>query len=339
MIQQYISIRQGGGSVALAISDTTPTVGDTITLTTTATGFTPTDYLFFARQGNDLFLIGENSTGVLNWYVDIIGTFTVFVQADDNTAGSFNVGGNGATSILTTVTSGLQLWLHPALSRIAPPNYPDLSPFLRSGQLINSPTVVTGAGGYVEFNGVNQAVENIGGLADFAFIQNTLQFTIGAWVYITDLTGRNPIIANTGTGAERGFSLVFDTVNFGGNVGSVTKRLVLSTYRAASGSSNIRFIMSADNVITTVGWNYVTITMNGSGTAQYYLNGQPITTTEVNTPALPTGNSTRTLSVGRPTGFALFFTGRIAPVQIYNRALTAQEVVDNFDADKFQYGF
>jgi hypothetical protein len=331
-----------GGSVSLAISDTTPNVGDTITLTATASGFTPTNYLFFARQGNDLYQIGENSTGALNWAVNIFGTFSVFVQADDNTVGTFNVGGNSVTSASATITTDLELWLHPLLSRISVPRYFDISGFIRDGILVNSPTVVGGAGAYVEFNGIDQAVENIGALADFAFIQNTLQFTIGVWVYITDLTGRNPIISNTASSAEKGFQLSFENADFGsatGSPGMVTKRLVMNVNRGVGGISNNRFIMSNDNVITSTGWNHITLTMNGSGTAQFYLNGQSITTTELNTPPLPTGNSTRTVSVGRATGFVIFFTGRIAPVQIYTRALTAQEVEDNFDADKVRYGF
>jgi hypothetical protein len=328
-----------GGSVSLAVSNTNPQVGSTITLTATATGFTPTDYLFFVRQGNNLILIGENSTGVLNWQVNLLGTFTVFVQADDNTVGSFNVGGSSVTSSSSTITAGLQLWLHPALSGIVPPNYPDISGFNRDGTLVNSPTVITGSGGYVEFNGVNQAVENIGGLADFAFIQNTLQFTIGAWVYATDLTGRNPVVANTVTGAEKGFFLICPETVGSSPVGSFTKAIWISITRGVSNNTvNLR---SNNNIITTVGWNYITVTMNGLGTGQIYLNGQPITTTQIiqGTAALSTGDSSRTLSVGRVTNSTTFFTGRIAPVQIYDRALTAQEVEDNFDADKFQYGF
>jgi len=325
-----------GGSVSLAISDNTPPVGSTITLTATA-NFAATNYYFFARQGNDLYQIGENSTGVLNWQVNLLGTFTVFVQADDNTEGSFNVGGNSVTSTSTTITAGLQLWLHPALSGIVPPNYPDISGFNRNGTLVNSPTVITGSGGYVEFNGVNQSIENIGGLADFSFIQNTLQFTIGAWVYVTDLTGRNPAVANTTTAAERGF--MFYALDTSVLAGGVTKAMVFQITRGVAGQALL--FKSNDNVITSVGWNYVAFTMNGLGTGQFYLNGQPITTTTAHsgTPALSTGDSSRTMSVGRITGFSFFLTGRIAPVQIYNLALTAQEVEDNFDADKFQYGF
>ena len=53
MIEQYISIRQGGGgsSIIVSVSDDTPDVGDTITISTITTGFAPTqyEYLLFKK--------------------------------------------------------------------------------------------------------------------------------------------------------------------------------------------------------------------------------------------------------------------------------------------------
>jgi hypothetical protein len=323
-------------SVSLAVSDNTPYLGETITLTATPTGITPTNYLFFARYGNDLYLIGEQAGGVLNWLVNLSGAFSIFVQADDTTDGVFNVNGTSVTSSGITV-NGLQLGLNGNVYPIVGSTYPDFSPFGRDGQLVNSPTVVAGAGGYVEFNGVNQAVESIGSVADFSFIQNTLKFTIGAWVYITDLTGRNPVVSNTPASPEKGFVFyALDTSIVGGGV---TKAMVIQITRGVASQALV--FKSDNNIITSVGWNYVAFTMNGLGTGQFYLNGQPITTTaaHVGTPALSIGNSTRTISVARQTGYSVFLTGRVAPVYIYNRELSAQEIEDNFDEDKTDYGF
>jgi hypothetical protein len=87
MIQQYISIRQGGGSVALAISNTTPSVADVITLTATATGFTPTSYTFTIDYGNNFALIVTQASNTYNWTVPTpIGTYSVFVLATDGTS-------------------------------------------------------------------------------------------------------------------------------------------------------------------------------------------------------------------------------------------------------------
>jgi len=72
-----------GGSVSLAISDTTPTLGDTITLTATAIGFSASRYLFATIQGNDCRILADSTSDTFNWTVDQIGTFDVFVLSED----------------------------------------------------------------------------------------------------------------------------------------------------------------------------------------------------------------------------------------------------------------
>jgi len=325
----------GGGSVSVEVSNTAPDFGDVITIDATATGFTPDNYLFFARQGSEVHFIGENATGTIDWTVDFVGEFSVFVQADNGSLGAFNVGGNTVTSAQTIVTSNLQLWLDPFRSNVVAPSYPDLSGLSRDGTLVNSPTFVAGTldpngGGYVELNGINQAIENIGSISDFSFIQNTRVFTVAAWIYVTDLVGENWIFGNTASSTEKGSSLRLTSV------GGYTKALRFQLWNGVAGQ--VKDIYTNDNIITSVGWNYVAITMNGTGTEQFYLNGTPITTNATGSDNLPTGNSSRTLSVGRTTGFSSYFTGRIAPVQIYDRALSGADVTQNFDADKARYG-
>lgn len=325
-------------SLELTVNDTTPDYGDTITLTAVAAGITANNYLFFARQNDELTFIGDDTDGVLNWTVNLIGEFDVFVQADDGTSGSFNVGGDSVTSTPPgTITTDIQLWLDPELSGIVPPDYPDISGFSRDGTLINSPTVVTGAGGYVELNGVNQYVGNIGSVSDFSFIQNTMIFTMSAWYYVDNLTARNPIVGNTTASSEKGFILYgLDTsvVGYG-----ITKAIALTISIGSSGESYQ--IVSEDNIITSTGWNHVTVTMNGIGTCQFYLNGVAITTLTENagTPSgTSSGNSSRLLNFGKPTNASTYFNGRIGPIQIYDRALTPAEVVVNYETNKSDYG-
>lgn len=331
----------GGGSVSVELSNTNPDFGDTVTITATPSGITPTTYLFFARQNDEITFIGDDSDGVLNWVVNLIGEFDVFVQADDGTNGSFNVGGNAVTSTPVIITSDIQLWLDPELSGIVPPDYPDISGFNRDGTLINSPTVVTGAGGYVELNGVNQYVGNIGSVSDFSFIQNTMIFSISAWYYVDDLTGRNPIIGSTTSSGDKGFLLYgLDTATFGsGGAVSVTKAINMQI--SIGISQKVYVFVSEDDIITTTGWNHVTVTMNGIGTCQLYLNGVAITTLTENIgypSGTSTGNSSEVLSVGKPTNGSVYFTGRIAPIQIYDRALTPFEVIVNYEKNKSDYG-
>ena len=342
MIQQYISIRQGGGgSVSVAVSDASPDVGDVITITATATGFTPTNYLFYAQQGGQLLQIGEQSGNVINWTVSIIGTFKIFVNATDSPIGAFNAGGLDVTSTAVIVTTNIQLWQDPFRSNVVPPTYPDISGFGRDGTMNNTPLFVAGTlfpngGGYTEFNGVDQSIGSIGTVSDFSFIQNTLQFTIGTWVRVTNLTGRNPVVASTSSSANKGF--VFYSLDTSSAFGGIAKGIAIQITRGVGGGNQI-FVRSVNNIITTVEWNYIAITMNGVNTGQIYLNGVAIPTSNGGSSWVnPTGDSTRVLSVGRITSESLFFTGRIGPVQIYDRALTALEVQQNFETDRYRYG-
>ena len=91
----------GGGSISsLVVSDTTPNFGDTITITATPTGLTPTSYLFFAFDGTDITFIAEQAGAVANWTVSLSGTFDIYALATD---GALEVYG----LVSVTATSGL----------------------------------------------------------------------------------------------------------------------------------------------------------------------------------------------------------------------------------------
>lgn len=90
MIQQYINIRQAGGGVAVAVSDTTPDLGDTITITATATGFVPTQYQFLLFNGS-VTLLAQQVGNALNWTVNVGGgNYDIYVLATDGSINGFN---------------------------------------------------------------------------------------------------------------------------------------------------------------------------------------------------------------------------------------------------------
>jgi hypothetical protein len=77
------------GDVTVTVSDATPSTGDTITITATATGFTPTNYLFFTYDGVTIEEIVEQASGVYNWFVDRAGTYDIYAVATDGTVKSW----------------------------------------------------------------------------------------------------------------------------------------------------------------------------------------------------------------------------------------------------------
>ena len=73
-------------SVSLAVSDTTPDFGQTITLTASPTNITPTSYIFFIYDGVTTQLIIEQVGNIFNWTVNATaGSYDVYVLATDGT--------------------------------------------------------------------------------------------------------------------------------------------------------------------------------------------------------------------------------------------------------------
>lgn len=74
-------------SVSVSVSNPTPSIGDSVTVTATPSGITPTSYLFFAVcSANHVTFIAEQASNVANWTVDsAVGSVRVFVLATDGT--------------------------------------------------------------------------------------------------------------------------------------------------------------------------------------------------------------------------------------------------------------
>jgi hypothetical protein len=85
------------GGVTVAVSNANPDVGDTITITATPTGFTPTSYQFILFNGS-ITLLAQQAGNTLNWTVNSPqGSYDVYVLATDGTVNAY-----GSTPITTT---------------------------------------------------------------------------------------------------------------------------------------------------------------------------------------------------------------------------------------------
>ena len=79
-------------------------------------------------------------------------------------------------------------------------------------------------------------------------------------------------------------------------------------------------------------WYYVCGVYNGS-IASLYVNGSLYTSSAK---SWNTGQSTA--QIGRQTNGGEFWNGNIGQAKIYNRALTPQEIAQNFNATRYRYG-
>jgi hypothetical protein len=228
------------------------------------------------------------------------------------------------------VTNGLVLDLDAAKRDSYPGSgtvWRDIAGGVINGSLINGPTFNPNNFGSIVFDGVDDYVDSIGTVSSFSFIQNTGIFTINAWVRLNDLSAARYFLGNNdGTTNGIGFYL-------GKTVSSANLWLAI-TY-GVGGQFTLNYIRS--NFFTVNDWICVTCVGNGID-CQFYKNGVSFDSPS-NFGTFSTGNSTRNLSVGRINNFnSSYWQGNVAQTQIYNRALSATEVLQNYNATKGRYG-
>jgi hypothetical protein len=97
--------------------------------------------------------------------------------------------------------------------------------------------------------------------------------------------------------------------------------------------------VSATDAITLNKWNQACCTIDESGNVVTYVNGIASGTGTVNLSDLQTLNTNSDLGIGGTTGnTGQWLGGRISIVKIYNRGLSADEVLQNYSAFKSRYG-
>ena len=191
----------------------------------------------------------------------------------------------------------------------------DISGNGNNGTLTNGPTFNSDKGGSIVFDGSNNYVtlNNNSALQIFTG-------TVCCWVKIS----------NAGSGFR---SIVTKQWNYG----LLTSNNILITYDWSASAVRTTGINIADN-----NWKYITMSFTDnsgspSNNAIIYVNGVSVLTTtiKVNTSYLIS------LEIGRggtiPTGDSQYINGNISQTTIYNRALSASEVLQNYNATKGRY--
>jgi hypothetical protein len=84
-------------------------------------------------------------------------------------------------------------------------------------------------------------------------------------------------------------------------------------------------------------WNHLVAIRNGSS-VQTYLNGNLIDATSNSSSILSNSSFNFQIGTGYNLGSSRYFNGNISNFKIYNRALSAQEILQNFNATKSRFG-
>jgi len=195
------------------------------------------------------------------------------------------------------------------------PSYPttgstwyDLSGNNYNGALIGGPTFNSSNGGSITFNGSNYIDINSG-----ASILSNVNYTKIAWFYITNLDTSNNIISGGNTGQHAFWTAGTNKLNAGHN-------------------GNWSTVVSTTTLVTNT-WYCGAVTFDTTNGWKLYVNGAQEATSASTTTFTGTGD----IQIGRYQA-GNNYTGRIAITQIYNRVLSASEILQNFNSQKSRFG-
>ena len=222
------------------------------------------------------------------------------------------------------VTSGLVLCLD-AANKVSYPgsgtSWTDLSGNNNTGTLVNSPTF---SNSYLTFNGTNQYVN----VPNSTSLQVTATFTLCAWVYPTTLAARYAIFSTRLNNTTGCWQLEIGSTGVGS----------LSTNRIAFTGIGTWLAETFDNVLTTNRWWFICLTKvnNATNGGTFYVNGASVANRQTN--AYTIANNTDAKRIATSNGSIEFFPGRIALTSLYNRTLSAAEILQNYNATKSRFG-
>lgn len=202
----------------------------------------------------------------------------------------------------------------------------DLSKNKYIGNLING-TYINENNGVISFNGVSTYCEILNSGVSLAL----QEYTYGAWIFVTNFgvsNDRNLIFSKWGNSTGQQINIHLNTIP--------TKEI---SYSVASNSTV--YSLTSNSKINENTWTKVDIVYS-SGSAFLYINGILDKTTNWNiTNPIATGLNNN-LHIGKYdftwTNYKDEFSGNISNVLVYNRPLTSQEILKNYNTTKRRFG-
>jgi hypothetical protein len=195
----------------------------------------------------------------------------------------------------------------------------DLSGNNNSGSLTNGPTFSSANNGSIVFDGVDDKV-----VVPHISSYNLTNLTVLVWIKpISPYTGAfRGIISKEGADRDWNFYLYSSAGN------GIVNNYHFSTARASSYTNTV-LLPGGSLLLNTYHQCGFSIS---EGVLKYYLDGSIINQGSINfSPA----NSSYPITIGAADNYT---KGNIATTQVYNRALTATEIAQNFNATKGRFG-
>lgn len=190
----------------------------------------------------------------------------------------------------------------------------DRTQYENNGELVNGPTYTSNNGGNIILDGTNDYIIT----PSFYDLSITNQITATIWCK-----------SNTSTWNDYGF-LISKRDQFILHPIINSKEVVAYVNTTTGGWQSIFFTPSPE--ITT--FNSYTLHYT-SGVLKIYFNGVLITTN--NSVGATLSSSASQLYIGKDSGIERYFNGQISSVMIYNRALSDNEILQNYYAHKSRF--
>ncbi len=203
--------------------------------------------------------------------------------------------------------------------------------------LTNGPTFSSSNGGAIVFDGANDFLYNSVRSVTTEFQYNSA-FTIVVWAKITENTAEGYLVNNRTQDTSGTQYTGWGLIHAGGLILGFVGGYPSNTYSWRRVSSG--FEVFNNSVYNK--WAHITYVNNGTaGQQKIYINGENATNaaSDDTTPPYTVDYSggTHRIYIGYDGTQTHPLTGNIAQVQIYNRALTAQEIFQNYNATKGRY--
>lgn len=194
----------------------------------------------------------------------------------------------------------------------------DTSGFSAHGVITNGPTYDTDGGGCMVFDGSNDGIQ-INEVSNLA----PPMHTISAWVKSSNFNHNGFIFEKTTNGSvNTQWSLFFNGAN--------------NVYYRTIGLSSQDLTFTTSSYFTNNQWNHIVATYDG-GTKRVYVNGSQVASTACQ--GSLGSNNTGPAYIGIYGSFNGYpFNGKIAKVQVYDRPLTATEVLNDYNNIKGRFG-
>lgn len=255
------------------------------------------------------------------WYGDI-GVTAVYGRALN--ASEIQQNYNALSTKYSPVTNNLVAYYNPDLTSSYPGTGTTL--FDISGNGLNGTmSNITYTDPYFAYNGTSSQVD----IPDNALLEpGSGNWTMEAWAYLS----------NTGAGTKT----ILGKFDPGGGSQDVaySMRIATATAFAQMGDGLGNYVNSTSYTMTGNTWTHIVyVWKNGATqTLETYINGSSIGSVNHSLSSLL--NTPANLYIGSYNNgeFAQYFTGRIGITRLYNAALTANQVLQNFNANRSTYG-